>query len=693
MKNFYKAGGLLAICFFFNPQIALASSFSTDLSRENVEVTTMFSDVFRWLIWWLVKLGYSVCGFFEQALNYIFDIAPNFSSLTSNEFINHSVFLGIAFLSPILVWIGLKALMKQNHNLIKQTSVNLLVIASLITSLTLPIYNGKSLIPLLSDLTQSSMNAFLGDDHLNLSKSLILDQLVDLQYVINQKSNTQLNNIKEKTFEPEYFNINELLDRDKINKEYPVYNQSTGEWESQKLKDGWFGWFDENIYRYQLQDPFVLILSFLVLSLGFIFAGLKFLRLILELSFKQILLPFVGLTDVENGQRFKKLLHSIGTTFLLMVVVVIIFRCYQLAIAWINTGFGLVNIDWGIMMYMKLLGYIAAVLMLLDGPKIVEELFGMDAGISGDAVRATSHAMNIAKNTKELGQSATKGISNIAKTGKTVSENKSVQKVASSIKNGINKGVEKAVHFKGFDENGNAMSSKSNPSPNTTSDTPKSVVAKATPTESNSSQVVDSNVEDKSVSESHSPSSMTNDTSKSVVANVNPTESHSSSNTTGTVGEKEDQKGVKSLSEMWQQSNIRQTVQNVATEGQKTVQNTTHNVKEKANEVIKKPIVNGGKVAVNKVISSVNENFGEVEKMAKPMTDKINEKISKKQLKDQSIKADPTSQPEYDKDNSYKINPFEDLMKRSDERAKTTTLPPYEIWQIKDEEDEKGSEE
>ena len=692
MKNFYKAGGLLAICFFFYPKIAFASSFSTDLARENVEVTTMFSDVFRWLIWWLVKLGYTVCGFFEQALNYIFDIAPNFSNLTSDEFINHSVVLGIAFLSPILVWIGLKAMTKQNHNLIKQTSVNLLVIASLLTSLTMPIYNGKSLIPLLNDLTQSSMNAFLGDDQLNLSKSSILDQLVDLQYVINQKSNTQLNNIKENTFEPEYFNINELLDRDKINKEYPVYNQSTGEWESQKLKDSWFGWFDENIYRYQLQDPFVLILSFLVLSLGFIFAGLKFLRLILELSFKQILLPFVGLTDVENGQRFKKLLHSIGTTFLLMVIVVIIFRCYQLAIAWINTGFGLVNIDWGIMMYMKLLGYIAAVLMLLDGPRIVEELFGMDAGISGDAVRATSHAMNIAKNTKELGQSATKGISNIAKTGKTVSENKSVQKVASSIKNGVNKGVEKAVHFKGFDENGNVMSSKSNTSPNTTSDTPKSVVAKANPTESNSSQVVDSNVEDKSVSESHSPSSMTNDTSKSVVANVNPTESHSSSNTTDTtdtVGEKEDQKGVKSLSEMWQQSNIRQTVQNVATEGRKTVQNTTHNVKEKANEKIKNPIVDGGKLVVNKVISSANENLEEVEKIAKPVTDKINEKIRKKQLKDQSIKDGPI--PPVEEENNYTVNRFEDLMKKSDERAKTTTLKPHEVWQIKDE--EKGSEE
>lgn len=692
MKNFYKAGGLLAICFFFYPKIAFASSFSTDLARENVEVTTMFSDVFRWLIWWLVKLGYTVCGFFEQALNYIFDIAPNFSNLTSDEFINHSVVLGIAFLSPILVWIGLKAMTKQNHNLIKQTSVNLLVIASLLTSLTMPIYNGKSLIPLLNDLTQSSMNAFLGDDQLNLSKSLILDQLVDLQYVINQKSNTQLNNIKENTFEPEYFNINELLDRDKINKEYPVYNQSTGEWESQKLKDSWFGWFDENIYRYQLQDPFVLILSFLVLSLGFIFAGLKFLRLILELSFKQILLPFVGLTDVENGQRFKKLLHSIGTTFLLMVIVVIIFRCYQLAIAWINTGFGLVNIDWGIMMYMKLLGYIAAVLMLLDGPRIVEELFGMDAGISGDAVRATSHAMNIAKNTKELGQSATKGISNIAKTGKTVSENKSVQKVASSIKNGVNKGVEKAVHFKGFDENGNVMSSKSNTSPNTTSDTPKSVVAKANPTESNSSQVVDSNVEDKSVSESHSPSSMTNDTSKSVVANVNPTESHSSSNTTDTtdtVGEKEDQKGVKSLSEMWQQSNIRQTVQNVATEGRKTVQNTTHNVKEKANEKIKNPIVDGGKLVVNKVISSANENLEEVEKIAKPVTDKINEKIRKKQLKEQSIKDGPI--PPVEEENNYTVNRFEDLMKKSDERAKTTTLKPHEVWQIKDE--EKGSEE
>lgn len=673
MKNFYKAGGLLAICFFFNPKIAFASSFSTDLARENVEVTTMFSDVFRWLIWWLVKLGYSVCGFFEQALNYIFDIAPNFSSLTSNEFINHSVVLGIAFLSPILVWIGLKAMTKQNHNLIKQTSMNLLVIASLITSLTLPIYNGKSLIPLLSDLTQSSMNAFLGDDHLNLSKSLILDQLVDLQYVINQKSNTQLNNIKEKTFEPEYFNINELLDRDTINKEYPVYNQSTGEWESQKLKDGWFGWFDENIYRYQLQEPFVLILSFLVLSLGFIFAGLKFLRLILELSFKQILLPFVGLTDVENGQRFKKLLHSIGTTFLLMVIVVIIFRCYQLAIAWINTGFGLVNIDWGIMMYMKLLGYIAAVLMLLDGPKIVEELFGMDAGISGDAVRATSHATNIAKNTKELGQSAIKGISNIAKTGKTVSENKSVQKVASSIKNGVNKGVEKAAHFKGFDENGNVMSSNPHSSVNPTNDTPKSTVAKTTPTEIDSSQVTNANVNSQPIAESHSAHTVT---SNNTAEKANDTENQN-----------------KSLSEMWQQSNIRQTVQDIATEGQKTVHNTTHNVKEKANEKIKNPIVDGGKVAINKVISSANEKFEEVEKIAKPVTDKINEKIRKKQLKDQSINVDPTPQLEYDKDNSYKTNHFEDLMKRSDERAKTTTLQPYEIWQVEDEEGEKGSEE
>lgn len=692
MKNIKKAVGVVSVCFLFTSKNVFASSFTTDLARQNVEVTTMFSDVFRWLIWWFVKIGYSVCYFFEQALDHIFEIAPNFSNLTSNEFINRSAFIGIAFLSPILVWIGLKALTKDKQALIKQTSINLLVIASLITSLTMPIYNGKTLIPLLSDLTQSSMNAFLGDEQLNLSKALILDQLVDLQYIIENNSNSQLNNIRESTFEPKYFNINELIDRNMINKEIPVYNQSTGAWESQKLKDNWFGWFEENVYRYQLQDPFVLILSFLVLSLGFVFAGLKFLRLIFELAFKQILLPFVGLTDVENGQRFKKLLHSIGTTFLLMVVVVIIFRCYQIAISWINTGFGLSNIDWGILMYMKLLGYIAAVLMLLDGPKIVEELFGMDAGISSDAVRATSHAMNIAKNTKELGQSATKGISNIAKTGKTVSENKSVQKVASSIKNGVNKGVEKAVHFKGFDENGNAMSSKSNPSPNTTSDTPKSVVAKANPTESNSSQVVDSNVEDKSVSESHSPSSMTNDTSKSVVANVNPTESHSSSNTTDTtdtVGEKEDQKGVKSLSEMWQQSNIRQTVQNVATEGRKTVQNTTHNVKEKANEKIKNPIVDGGKLVVNKVISSANENLEEVEKIAKPVTDKINEKIRKKQLKDQSIKDGPI--PPVEEENNYTVNRFEDLMKKSDERAKTTTLKPHEVWQIKDE--EKGSEE
>lgn len=660
MNHKVRAVGIFSVCFLFAQKKVLASSFTTDLAREHVEVTTMFSDVFRWLIWWFVKIGYSVCYFFEQALNHIFEIAPNFSNLTSHEFINRSAFIGIAFLSPILVWIGLKALTKDKQALIKQTSINLLVIATLITSLTMPIYNGKTLIPLLSDVTQSSIKVFLGDDQLNLSKALILDQLVDLQYVIQNNSHSQLNNISENTFEPEYFNINELIDRNMINKEIPVYNQSTGAWETQKLKDNWFGWFEENVYRYQLQDPFVLIFSFLVLSLGFVFAGLKFLRLIFELAFKQILLPFVGLTDVENGQRFKKLLHSIGTTFLLMVVVVIIFRCYQIAISWINIGFGLSNIDSSILMYMKLLGYIAAVLMLLDGPKIVEELFGMDAGISGDAVRATSHATNIAKNTKELGQSATKGISNIAKTGKNIAQNKSVQKVASSIKNGVNKGVEKAVHFKGFDEDGNMMSSNPHSSANSTNDTPKSTVAKTQSTES--------------------------DVSKATNDQVN---SHSRETRSDT----ENQKGAKSLSEMWQQSTIRQTVQDVAKEGRKTVQNTTQHVKEKADEKIKKPMVDRGKVAVNKVISSANNNFEEVEKIAKPVTDKINEKIRKKQLKEQSIQADPTLQLEFDHNNSYKSNRFEDLIQRSDERAKTTTLYPHEVWQLKDEDGGKGSEE
>lgn len=473
MKKTLSASGVMLTCYLFSTKMVVHAGWENNqLAQENAQVQSIFSDCLRWLIWKVLMVCYRCCRFFENTLDYIFKITPDFASNSQfNELMNAMWRIGWCFVTVILVYLGIKQMTKSGFGVVKQAVINLAVILAVLGSLKIPIADGKTLIPLLADISQNAIGFVIGGDgELALSKQSILDNLVDVKVAYDSNGATP-HNLTLQSFNPEYLDYNEQLAANDVDGKFPVFDQQSGTWTTKNIATGLWGWFDTNVYRWNIKDPFILMLQFIVMSLGFIFAGLKFIRLILELAFKQILLPFVGFTDLESGQRFKRLLWSIATTCLLMVVVVIVFRVYQVGNMWISSNFGL-NIDSsndGTLGYLRFLGYLANTLLLLDGPKIVEEIFGVDAGISGDAVRTGSHIMNIGRHLVGGTKAVTKGMKN----GKDFISDENKGKW---VKNQASKGFEKASmatqkfkdgmsevgQFKGFDEDGNVINSSSN---------------------------------------------------------------------------------------------------------------------------------------------------------------------------------------------------------------------------------------
>ena len=464
-KKWLIGGGatLLTYQLLLNPIVyAQGNWLNHPLARENAEIQSIFSDVIRWLLWKTVMLFYNCCYFFEQTLNYVFMIKPEINSPQYQSLINKSLKLGLLFVTLVIMVIGIKQLLRPGLSLVKQTLINAFIISTVILSLNVPIANGLTLIPLLANMSQNAISYFLDNDSLNLSKQMIMDNLVDVKVAYDTN---EMNKLEFYKFNPNYLDYTEQITANDVGGKFPVYDQNNGTWKLEPIQTGVFGWFDTDVYRWKLQDPFLLILQFATMTLGFIFAGLKFIKLWLELFFKQVIMPFIGLTDLENGQRFKKLITSIGATCLLMVIVAIVFRIYQISNHWISDGFGLNKSNMAIN-YLKVIGFIATTLFLLDGPKIVEELFGMDAGISGDAVRTGSHMMNIGRNVAGGISAINKGISNTKSFITDPNKGKAVKQQAEKMMAGakwtgqkMQNGVSEVAHFKGFDENGNVMSS------------------------------------------------------------------------------------------------------------------------------------------------------------------------------------------------------------------------------------------
>ncbi|WP_353048839.1 pLS20_p028 family conjugation system transmembrane protein [Exiguobacterium sp. s142] len=138
-----------------------------------------------------------------------------------------------------------------------------------------------------------------------------------------------------------------------------------------KLDQGGVEWNNQYYYRYQPNwlTIFVTlgIMGFTLFSIAY-----KLARLSFELAFNYVLAILVAPADLHSGQKTKKVIQSILNTFLVIILIFVSIKLYTIGTAYLAE-----TLDG----FAYLISLIAFSVALIDGPNMVERLFGIDAGL------------------------------------------------------------------------------------------------------------------------------------------------------------------------------------------------------------------------------------------------------------------------------------------------------------------------
>ncbi|MGI8314917.1 pLS20_p028 family conjugation system transmembrane protein [Halobacillus mangrovi] len=136
-------------------------------------------------------------------------------------------------------------------------------------------------------------------------------------------------------------------------------------------KSGLFDFLPENYYRWHV-DWFTAIVTLAVMAFTMILISIKVAKLCFELGFNHIVALIMAYSDISTGQRLKAIIKNIGSIFASLIMIFLSLRVYMYYTTFIDNnleGLG------------YLIALIAGSLAVIDGPNIVQKLFGIDAGL------------------------------------------------------------------------------------------------------------------------------------------------------------------------------------------------------------------------------------------------------------------------------------------------------------------------
>ncbi|EAC8234961.1 hypothetical protein ART14_14795, partial [Listeria monocytogenes] len=163
---------------------------------------------------------------------------------------------------------------------------------------------------------------------------------------------------------------------------------------------------DQTYYRYSFH-PFLMLFQLVgkALVLGFTIA--KTMMMLTSLGILKVITVGTALTDLETGQRNKKLLLKIRNTLIVLYIMLVMLYMYDITMAFVSAS--------EMSSFMKAFAIIVLSIMFMDGPDIVEELFGIDAGLKSVSRGLIGFAMG-AKTATDLAKGGADLSKKVAKT-------------------------------------------------------------------------------------------------------------------------------------------------------------------------------------------------------------------------------------------------------------------------------------
>ncbi|OES43368.1 pLS20_p028 family conjugation system transmembrane protein [Domibacillus iocasae] len=343
---------------------------------EYLHTAGIFYDPFRIIAWIFVSGIAWFLDALENVANEMLLVKEFFQNESVVEFVNSFRPLFYVLLAFSLLYTGY-LLIFQRKLQAETVAINFVIALAIVTLLS----SGMDRVNGFTDEAVQTVNsgALFGSEEGTVSENILAENISDLYQFdqtdwadVEQENSIPVDMVSKLKI-TERFDAEELeLKNEDVAKKYLSWN---GEEAEPKDFDqgGLADWNNEYYYRYSL-DWFTIIMTMLVMAFTLFSIAYKLSRLAFELVFNHILVMIVAPADLHDGQKTKKIIQSILNTFLVIVLIFMSMKLYIIGTAYLADSFD------GLVYLIALIGFSVA---LLDGPNIVERLFGIDAGLKG----------------------------------------------------------------------------------------------------------------------------------------------------------------------------------------------------------------------------------------------------------------------------------------------------------------------
>lgn len=380
--------------------------------NEWIQDATLFSYIFKWISGAWIKGLYKLASGIEGIIDQVFKVFDFLNNGTIGTIYDGMRILSLTVLVIMIIVLAYKYIMNERVDLKSG-----LFRAALFMCLGIQLPGMITSAVELSQTVYGETKALDTKDNKEqktLSYSIVKENLTDLQY-ISQKGFSTLTNeagAKRNALAENVFMATDLtqvitpdslgtMKKDANNEddvsylEYKLVTASDGKLTSEKIESGGiFNFFQEGKFRFQYHTGTISI-SLITVSFAFICSAFIIASSLIELVFAKLMFPVLSVSDIETGQRTKKVLLDMGSSLLSIMLTGFSLSIFKLYFSYIGT------LKLSFFPYFILC--IAGARIVLDGPKFFGKFLGLDIGLRsgwqamlGTAVAAKT-AANVAK--------------------------------------------------------------------------------------------------------------------------------------------------------------------------------------------------------------------------------------------------------------------------------------------------------
>jgi len=346
---------------------------------DYLQVGDIVNYVLRWLGWFLIVGLSLVVDALEGVTDAILGIKGFFNSPEIQNFVDMLYPLFVVLLAISFLYIGYMFIMNKQMNR-SQIIINIFITLSVLCLLS----TGMTKV---DKFTDDAIAVVKSEQKGSLSDEIIKKNITDVA-VIDQNGWKKKEDMNPKNHIPEK-NIRQIDITEKIDSDFEFAKDKKLSDDGQKLlknkrvmdgmgvaslaelKDGWFDFFPEKYYRWHW-NFWNIFFTLLITGLTLLLVSIKLARLFYELAFNYLLANILAPADVANGQKLKAVLSNILNIFIATIMIFLSLKLYLIGTAFLHDKLN------GVPYLIALAAFSMAV---LDGPSVVERLFGIDIGL------------------------------------------------------------------------------------------------------------------------------------------------------------------------------------------------------------------------------------------------------------------------------------------------------------------------